>query len=249
MTVQRRILAVGAMVFLAVPIAIAQYGAAAVGALNGDDAGIVLAQPCFAVEKTVEITPLADGTKITKRWEVRKWRDSQGRFRKERALVEHGEEPVFNLATILDPVKNTVTTLHLDTKTASIVHLPQGALHPYVDRDDKEILTHPGVKVKVEKLDGKMIAGVFAVGRRETRTRPPGTIDNDKTVVSVNERWVAPDLKILVASSTDDPREQLTREVTHLQRAEPDASLFEVPAGYTVKEAQGGPLHQVLLGR
>ena len=73
MTVQRRILAVGAMVFLAVPIAIAQYGAAAVAALNGDDAGIVVAQPCFAVEKTVEITPLADGTKITKRWEVRKW--------------------------------------------------------------------------------------------------------------------------------------------------------------------------------
>jgi hypothetical protein len=249
MIVQGRALVVGAMVFLAVPIAIAQYSAAAVAALNGDDAEIVLGQPCIAVEKTIEITPLADGTKITKRTEVRKWRDSQGRFRKEKALVADGQEPVFDVATILDPVKNTVTTLHMDTKTASVVHLPPGTLHPYVDRDDKEILTHPGVKVKVEKLDGKTIAGVYAVGRRETRTRPPGTINNDKTVVSVSERWVSPDLKLLLASSMDDPREQLTREVTHLERVQPDASLFEVPADYTVKEAQGGPLHQVLMGR
>jgi hypothetical protein len=99
------------------------------------------------------------------------------------------QEPVFDVATILDPVKNTVTTPHMDTKTASVGHLPSGTLHPYVDRDDKEILTHPGVKVKVEKLDGKMIAGVYAVGRRETRTRPPGAINNDKTVVNVSERW------------------------------------------------------------
>ena len=85
-----------------------------------------------------------------------------------------------------------------------------------------------------------MIAGVFGVDRRETRTRPPGTINNDKTVVSVSERWVSPDIKILLASSMDDPRERLTREVT-LERVQPDASLFEVPADYTIKEAQGGP--------
>jgi hypothetical protein len=249
MIVQVRVLVVGAMVFLAMPTAVAQYTAAAVAALNGDDAGIVLGQPCTAVEKTVEITPLADGTKIIKRTEVRKWRDSQGRFRKEKAQVEDGQEPVFEVATILDPVTNTVTTLHMDTKTASVVHLPQGALHPYVDLDDKDILTRPGVKVKVEKLDGKTIPGVYAVGRRVTRTRPPGTIGNDKTVVSVSERWVSPDIKMLLASSMDDPREQLTREVTHLDRTEPDSSLFQVPAGYTVKEAQGSPLHQVIISR
>jgi hypothetical protein len=104
MIVQVRVLVVGAIVFLAMPTAVAQYTAAAVAALNGDDAGIVLGQPCTAAEKTVEITPLADGTKIIKRTEVRKWRDSQGRFRKEKAQVEDGQEPVFEVATILDPV-------------------------------------------------------------------------------------------------------------------------------------------------
>jgi hypothetical protein len=40
----------------------------------------------------------------------------------------------------------------------------------------------------------------------------------------------------------DDPREQQTREVTQLERTEPDASLFQIPADYTVKEAEGRPL-------
>jgi hypothetical protein len=68
-------------------------------------------------------------------------------------------------------------------------------------------------------------------------------------VVSVSERWVSPDIKILLASSMDDPREQLTRQVTHLERTEPDSSLFQVPAGYTVKESQGSALHQVIISR
>ncbi len=247
MELRRDVLMICIITLLGARVGVAQYGSAAVAALTGDDAGIVLAQPCVAVEKTVDITPLADGTKITKRTEELKWRDSQGRFRKEATRVEDGHEAVYTVATIIDPIKNTITTLHLDTKTASVVHLPQGTLHPYADLDGKEILARPGVKVKVEKLDGKTIAGVYAIGRRVTRIRTPGTIGNDKTVVSVSERWVSPDIKLLLASSMDDPREQLTREVTHLERVEPDASLFEVPADFTVKEAEGRPLNQVVL--
>jgi hypothetical protein len=249
MSLCSRILTISAVVCLAGPVAVAQYGGAAVAALNGDDAGIVLAQPCVVVEKVVEVTPLADGTKITRMTEERKWRDSQGRFRKEVTQVQEGQEPVFLIATIIDPVKNTITTLHMDTKMASVVHLPEGTLPKYVELDDKELYARPGVQVKVEKLPGKTIAGVYAVGRRVTRTRPPGTIGNDKPVVSVSERWVSPDIKILLATSMDDPREQMTREVTHLERVEPDANLFLVPADFTVKEAQGGPLHQVMISR
>jgi hypothetical protein len=242
MSLQGRVLTIGAMALLAVPTVIAQYGGAAAVALNGDDAGIVLGQPVTLVEKAANVTPLTDGTKITRLTEERKWRDSQGRFRKEVARVAEGQEPVFQVATIIDPVKNTITTLHMDTKTASVVHLQPGQLHPYADLDDKPLMAMPGVHVKVEKLEGRSIAGVYAVGRRVTRTRPPGTIGNDKTIVSVSERWVSPDIKVLLASSMDDPREQQTREVTQLERTEPDASLFQVPADYTVKEAEGRPL-------
>jgi hypothetical protein len=105
----------------------------------------------------------------------------------------------------------------------------------------------PGVQIKIEKLPGKSIAGEKAVGRRVTRTRPPGTIGNDKTIVSVSERWISPDLKVALATSMDDPREQQKREVTQLDRGEPDVALFQVPADYTVNEAEGKPLHQVVI--
>jgi hypothetical protein len=66
--------------------------------------------------------------------------------------------------------------------------------------------------------------------------------------VSVSESWVAQDLKVLLASSMDDPRTgKQTGEVTQLERTEPDASLFQVPAGYAVKEAQGKPLVPIIL--
>lgn len=224
---------------LALPVAVAQAGGLAAATLMGDDAGIVTGQPVAVVEKTATMTPLADGTKITRATEELKWRDSQGRFRKEVTQVTEGNEVVFHRATIIDPVKNKLTILDLDRKIATVMDLPEkgpGRLHPYVELNDKPLMARPGVQVKVEKLDGKSIAGVFAEGRRVTRTRPPGTIGNDKPIVSVSERWVSPDLKILLASSMDDPREQQMRQVTQLDRGEPDETLFQVPSGFAVKE-------------
>jgi hypothetical protein len=63
----------------------------------------------------------------------------------------------------------------------------------------------------VEKMAAKSIAGEPAVGRRVTRTRPPGTVGNATTIVSVSERWISPDLKIVLATLMDDPRQQQVR--------------------------------------
>ncbi len=248
MSLQGRVLTIGAMALLAIPTAVAQYGGAAVAMLNSDDAGIVLGQPCFAIFRITDVPPAGNGARTTTVKVERKWRDSRGRFRMETGRVAQGQDPVFQVATILDPVKNTITTLNLGQKTASIVALQPGQLHARADRDAKPLLAMPGVDVKVEHLPGKNIDGVFTLGRRVIRTRPPGTVGNDQTIVSVSESWVAEDLKILLASSMDDPRSgKQTGEVTHLERTEPDASLFQVPAGYTVKEAQGKPLYPVIL--
>ena len=111
----------------------------------------------------------------SQRTEVRKWCGSQGRFRKEKAQVEDGQEPVFEVATILDPVKNTVTTLHMDTTTANVVHLPQGTLHPYVDRDDKG---HPD-------LSGSEGKGGEA-GRKDDRWRLRGGQTGDANQTAGN---------------------------------------------------------------
>lgn len=225
----------------AAPIIHAQLSSEARVALAQDDAGIVQGQPCIVVEETQSTRPLADGTTLTHRTEERKWRDSQGRFRKQIAEVIDGHEPEFETASIVDPVANTLTILHLVSKTATVFHLLDhgpGSLHPYVELDDMPVMALPGVQVKIEKLEPKTIAGVYAVGRRVTRVRLPGVIGNNKPVTSVSERWVSPDLKILLASSSDDPREQLMRQVTQLDRNEPDPSVFNIPADFTVRDVQ-----------
>jgi hypothetical protein len=249
MFVCSRLLAPAAVVLLASPVAFAQYDAAAVRALNGEDAAIVVKQPFTLVEKTLDEVPKADGTTVTRRTELHKWRDSQGRFRQEIAQTTEGKEAAPDRATITDPVKNTVTTIYFDRKTARVIHLPPGALHPYVDLDDRPMAAMPGVQIKTAKLGDKSIAGERAVGRSVTRTRPPGTIGNATTIISVSERWISPDLKITLATSMDDPREKQTREVTELTRGEPDATLFQIPADYAVTEAVGPPLQQEFISR
>ncbi|MGA2217562.1 MAG: hypothetical protein ABSG51_05725 [Terracidiphilus sp.] len=232
-------LAISVMAMMALPGAMAQKGDVPAVAAMGDDGSVVLGQPLEGVEKIVEVKPLADGTTITKRVEERKWRDAEGRFRKEATQVQEGGEAVYHRATILDPVNNTVTTLDLDNKEATVIHLPEegpGMLHPYVDLFYKPMEGMPGMEVKFEELRRKEFAGVSAIGRRVTRTRPPGTIGNDRTIVSVSERWWSPELKLLLYSSMDDPREKLTREVTQLDRGEPDPSMFTVPSDFSVRD-------------
>jgi hypothetical protein len=205
----------------------------------GYDAGIVVDQPCHVVEEIDTVRTLPDGTTIQHRVEEMKWRDAQGRFRKQAAEIEEGSDPVFRTAGIVDPVNDTLTVLNFDRKRVIVFHLPDhgpGSLKAHVDAANEPIFARPGVQVKVEKLAGKYIDGVYAVGRRMTRVRPPETIGNDKTIVSVSERRVSPELQIVMAESMNDPRERQTIQVLKVDRSAPDPSVFAIPSGFTVKE-------------
>ena len=92
-------------------------------------------------------------------------------------------------------------------------------------------------QTKRERLNGKTIAGVYAEGIRITTTYPVDYFGNDRPIVQVRETWTAPELGLVVLSTDDDPRTGLrTVEVTDLDRGDPAPSLFQVPAGYNVKE-------------
>jgi hypothetical protein len=63
----------------------------------------------------------------------------------------------------------------------------------------------------------------------------------DRPIVNVRETWTAPDLKIIVYTTDDDPRTgSRTTELINLDRAEPDPALFQVPEGYTIKDQYPG---------
>ena len=96
-------------------------------------------------------------------------------------------------------------------------------------------------KEKVESLGKQMVEGVEAEGTRSTMTIPAGTIGNEAPINIVTEKWYSPELQTVVMRKHTDPRVgETTYRLTNINRSEPARSLFEVPAGYTVKEASPG---------
>lgn len=88
-----------------------------------------------------------------------------------------------------------------------------------------------------EQLGKQMIEGVEAEGTRTTITIAAGEIGNERPIEIVSERWYSPELQLVVMTRHSDPRNgETTYKLTNINRAEPAKSLFEVPAGYTVKE-------------
>jgi len=80
--------------------------------------------------------------------------------------------------------------------------------------------------------------GFQVEGRRITTTWPAGSaMGNDRPITSVDETWFSPELHIVVLSKGTDPRNgEHTRKLVNIDRTEPDPSLFQPPADYTIKE-------------
>jgi hypothetical protein len=95
----------------------------------------------------------------------------------------------------------------------------------------------PDTNAKKESLGKQLIEGVEAEGSRVTVTIPAGEIGNERPIEIVSERWFSPELKTVVMTRHSDPRfGETTYKLTNISRTEPDHSLFELPAGYTLKE-------------
>ena len=91
---------------------------------------------------------------------------------------------------------------------------------------------------KQESLGQKAIEGVIADGKRVTTVLPAGAIGNQQPITVQTEQWFSPDLEILLMTRHSDPRTGDTAyTVTNILRAEPQASLFDVPADYTILES------------
>ena len=84
-----------------------------------------------------------------------------------------------------------------------------------------------------------MVHGVYAIGRRITQRMPPDD-GKGQDVVDVQESWISPDLKIVVLAkhrSTARGSDNPTWAIRKLDRAEPEAALFEIPKDYKIVTA------------
>jgi hypothetical protein len=92
-------------------------------------------------------------------------------------------------------------------------------------------------QVSTEDLGSQTMEGLLVNGVRTTRTIAEGQIGNDKPISIVTEVWTSPDLKTVVYSKRTDPRMgEQTFKLTSIVRAEPDASLFTVPADFKMMD-------------
>lgn len=95
-----------------------------------------------------------------------------------------------------------------------------------------------GTTSKKEGLGKQNVEGLICEGTRTVNTIAPGTIGNERPIEVVHEQWYSPELQTVVLTKHKDPRAgETTYKLSGIRRGEPAASLFEVPAGYTVKEA------------
>jgi len=99
----------------------------------------------------------------------------------------------------------------------------------------KQLITEEQGQAITEDLGSQIMEGVPAKGIRTTRTIPAGLIGNDLPITIVTEVWTSPDLKTVVYSKRSDPRMgEQTFRLTNIVRAEPNASLFTVPADFKI---------------
>lgn len=197
----------------------------------------VAGAPYSAVEVTVEQQALAGGNVIQRQNTRNVYRDGQGRVRTE-ATGATGR------VTISDPVAGYVHELDAQSKTVTSRRAPGGGMGAMM-RPRNNALPRPtaagGTNVTSEDLGTQTINGMIAQGTRVTHTIPAGAIGNALPIQSVRETWVSADLKVPVLVKISDPRfGTRTTQLTQINRGEPDAALFQVPAGYTVRHTPMG---------
>lgn len=189
------------------------------------------------------VQTLADGTHITQQQNREKmYRDSQGRTRTERQLMagmlqQAGKSGEFILVEIRDPVGGSYYVIDDQNKVAHRFAIEERpAPHPTAaTQSNREAAAKRQAEWTTEKLGTENMEGVAVDGTRQTRTVPIGEAGNDRPIVTTNESWFSPELRVSVLMKSSNPRsgDQTTR-LTNISQAEPDASLFMPPAGYSV---------------
>jgi len=216
--------------------------------------GHVVKNAPYSADVITESTQtLADGSHIRQSNTARMYRDSEGRTRREQSLrglgALTGGTSQAQVVFINDPVAGANYALNPGSKTANkSAWLARPGRQAAGGTGAEAVRQRPGfaggrhhggdANVATESLGTQAINGVQAQGTRITRTIPANSpLGNETALQIVIEQWYSPELQTVVLSKHTDPRsgETVTR-LANVSRAEPAASLFQVPAEYKTVE-------------
>ncbi len=203
--------------------------------------------PFFATLATESVKYSADGASMTFVNERHIARDGKGRIYEERWVLvpkNSGVKSYMNWIQIADgklrtlyncsPQKHICELLVYDPEDdLSAAQLrPQGARTVQNERGSQSW----------EDLGTRNILGVDTTGIRETTITNAGVLGNDQPLTSFTEFWHSQHLGLNLLSIRSSPffgKQSFT--ITELTVGEPDSSLFQLPAGYTVNDQRKNP--------
>lgn len=228
----------------------------------------ITAAPYTATATTESTQVLGDGNRIVNKTSGLVARDSQGRTRRETDLHRIGPLQVDSpkMVFINDPASHTQYIFTPGSEATKVVRSDGSSKEgPQIldlrSRGERRVTEKVMVKaggphdpqqrkenneqVKHEDLGTQTIEGVSAQGKRETVTIPAGEIGNERPIEIVTETWFSPELRTMVLRKHSDPRlGDSTYRLTDIKRNEPDAGLFQPPAGTKVSVEPMLELHK-----
>ncbi|NYF80258.1 tetratricopeptide repeat protein [Granulicella arctica] len=227
--------------------ACAALGQASLSITHGKSESPVIGLP-FTADQSVRTVQQLNGITLTNEMKGHVYRSTNGRLRFEGTLVatDPTQPKPATLNWIIDPAQHSALSWNTNSTTAMRTAIPENSAvmvkylpvprtpggHP--NQPENLMTTDLGHQTR-DKL--------HLVGKRVTGTIPTGKIGNEQPIEVTTDVWVSPELKLIVNEVEQDPRTgNRMFELTNIVRKEPDAALFELPAGYTVKEQSNLPI-------
>jgi hypothetical protein len=192
--------------------------------------------PLTAVAEIESTQTLDDGSTVTKKTIDNIARDSQGRIYNERRemvaedfqgvpplMSGHIYDPTTKLNTFMDPATHLARQSIFSGPAENTAQVREGAV-PVSSRG-----------VQVQDLGTQSMEDVVVRGHLTTHTVSAKASGTGKPVTVTDEIWYSDELHLNMLVKHDDPRTgQQTVTVAHVNRSEPAAEMFEVPADYKV---------------
>jgi len=203
---------------------------------------VVIGVPYSALGTSETVITLPDGNRVVRQNVIRQWRDSDGRTRSEISLTTIGGSTPVELNTTVtvidDPATRERYMLRSGDKVA--VTMPIVPCRPDASSLEPDLSVGPPrpshLPIRVSApvtLGERKVNGETVAGRRIEATIPAGAMGNSKPIRMSSEQWYGKDLQVVVEATYQDPRTGETRyRLSHIERAEPDATLFQVPDNY-----------------
>ena len=198
--------------------------------------------PLTAVVELESTQTLADGSTYTKKTINNIARDLQGRIYNERRQWMDptvAGPPKLLSFHIYDPL--TRLNVFVDPETHLARNVPRWP-GPLADGEIGTAVPARNSIVTDEDLGTKSMENVSVHGVRRSTIVPATVSGTGKPVVVIDETWYSEELHLDMLIKHDDPRTgQQTVAVTHVDRNEPNPTMFQIPAGYKVVDETPEP--------